>query len=134
MKTKMTPGKRPEYEIKWDTAGLFKVGQVIPDSQYNSVKEEYDLRMKEWDGDDKTPGEGIFHISGRKRDAIKSFLEEKRYVITSEYFHYAIRARGKNVDPLAISLKTRELGLKLLWVRVIGKSGPDRDPERRRLR
>jgi hypothetical protein len=126
------PKKRPEYEIKWDTAGLFTVGQMIPDSQYNSVKEEYDLRLKEWDGDEKTPGEGTFHISGRKRDAIKGFLEEKRYVITSEYFHYSIRARGKKVDPLTISLKIRELGLKFLWVHVIGETGPDRDPGRRR--
>jgi hypothetical protein len=127
------PKIRPEYEIKWDTAVLFPVGQVVPDSQYNSVKEEYDLRMKEWDGDEKTKGDGIFHISGSKRDAIKSFLEEKRYVITPEYFHYSIRARGKNVDPLAISLKIRELGLKFLWVHVIGETGPDRDPGRRRL-
>jgi hypothetical protein len=125
------PRKRPEFDIKWDTAGLFTIGQVIPVSRYNSVKEEYDLRMKEWDGDDKTPGEGIFHISGSKRDAIRGFLEEKRYVITPEYFHYAVRARGKNVDPTAISKRIQEQGLKFLWVHVIGETGPESDSGRR---
>jgi hypothetical protein len=120
----VSPKKRPEYEIRRDTAGVFTVGEIIPDSRYNSIKEEYDLRVKEWDGDDKTPG-GVVHISGQKRDAIKSFLEEKRYVITSEYYHYVIRARGKKVDPESISLKIRELGLKFLWVHVIGETGPD---------
>jgi hypothetical protein len=118
---RVTPPKRPEYEIKWDTAGLFNVGQIITDSRYDSVKEDYDIRMKEWDGSEK-----ILHISGRKRDAIKGFLEERRYSITSEYYHYHVRGRGKNVDPMAISLKIQELGLKFLWVRVIGETGPDR--------
>jgi hypothetical protein len=117
----VSPKKRPEYEIKWDTAGVFRFGEIIPDSRYNSIKEEYDLRVKEWDGDDKTPG-GVVHISGRKRDAIKGFLEERRYVITSEYYHYVIRARGKKVDLESISLKIRELGLKFLWVHVTGET------------
>ena len=57
---------------------------------------------------------------------MKGFLEERRYVITSEYYHYTVRARGKKVDPTAISLKIQELGLKFLWVHVIGGTGPDR--------
>jgi hypothetical protein len=120
------PKKRPEYKIISDTDGLFSVGEMIPDSQYNAVKEKYDIRMKEWEGSEKTPGEGIIHISGQKRDTIKGFLEERRYVIAKEFYHFAVRARGKSVDPVAISLKIRELGLKFLWVRVIGESGPER--------
>jgi hypothetical protein len=118
--------KRHEYEIKGDTACHFNVGQIITDSQYDSVKEDYDIRMKEWDGESQQTGENIFHISGRKRDMIKRFLEERRYAITSEYYHYSIRARGKKVEPTVISLKIQELGLKFLWVRVIGETGPDR--------
>jgi hypothetical protein len=117
----VTPKKRPEYEIKGDSAGHFTVGQIITGSQYDPVKEDYEIRMKEWDG-----SEIFLHISGRKRDTIKSFLEEKRYAITSEYYHYNVRARGKNLDPTAISMKVQELGLKFLWVHVIGETGPER--------
>ena len=126
----MTPAKRSEYEVQWDTAGLFRIGQIITDLQYDSVKEEYDIRMKDWADDGQQTGEGIVHISGGKRDAIKSFLEERRYVITPEYYHYSVRARGKKVDPTAISLKIQELGLKFLWVHVVGGTGPDRAPGR----
>ncbi len=122
----MTPKKRSEYEIKGDSTGHFTVGQIITDSQYDLVKEDYDIRMKEWDGDDKQKSSGILHISGRKRDAIKSFLEERRYAITSEYYHYIVRARGKKVDPIVISSKIQELGLKFLWVHVIVETGADR--------
>jgi hypothetical protein len=120
------PKKRPDYEILCDTIGLFSVREIIPDSRYNTVKEKYDIRMKEWDGSEKTKDEGIVHISGQKRDKIKGFLEEKRYIITPEFYHYAVRARGKNVDPVAISVKIRELGFKFLRVRVIGENGPER--------
>jgi len=120
------PKKRPDYETLCDTGGLFSVGQIIPDSQYNTVKENYDIRLKEWDGSGNSVDEGIVHISGQKRDAIKRFLEEKRYVITPEYYHFAVRARGKKVDPVAISMKIRELGGKFLWVRVIGEIRPER--------
>ena len=122
----MRPKKRPDYEILFDTGGLFSVGEILPGSRYNAVKETYDIRLKEWDGSGNSADEGIVHISGQKRDAIKGFLEEKRYVITPEYYHYAVRARGKKVDPTAISMKIRELGLKFLWVRVIGENGPER--------
>ena len=120
----MTPRKRPEYTIQFDTAGTFSTGQVIPDVLYDSVKEGYDIRLKVWDG-------GIVQVSGQKRVAIKSFLEEKRYAITSEYYHYSIRARGKAIDPAVISEKVRGLGLKLLWVRVIGETAPREDHGRR---
>jgi hypothetical protein len=116
----VTPAKKPEYEVQWDTAGLFRIGQIITGSHYDSVKEDYDIRMKDWAGDGQQTGEGIVHISGGKRHAIKGFLEERRYAITSEYYHYVVRARGKKVDPTSISLKIRELGLKFLWVHVIG--------------
>jgi hypothetical protein len=116
----VTRRKRPEYEIKLDSSGTFGTGQIIPDIRYNAVKEDYDVRLKEWD-------EGVLQISGGKRDAIKSFLEENRYVITSEYYHYVVRARGKKADPVAISVKVRMLGLKFLWVRVIGEAGPGED-------
>jgi len=114
----MAPRKRPDYEIKLDTTGAFSDGQVIPDTRYDSAKEDYAIRLKEWEN-------GILQISGGKRDAIKSFLEENRYVITAEYYHYSVKARGKKADPVAISEKVRNLGLKFLWVRVIGESGPD---------
>ena len=123
---RVTPKNRPEYEIKGDSAGHYTVGQIITDSRYISVKEDYDIRMKDWVGEDKQTGDGIVHISGRKRDAIKSFMEERRYAITPEYYHYIVRARGKKVDLTVTSLKARELGLKFLWVRVIGETGPDR--------
>jgi len=99
---------------------------MIPDSRYNAAKENYDIRLKEWAGSEKTTGEGTIHISGQKRDAIKSFLEERRYVTTPEFYHYVLRARGKKVDPAPISLKIRQLGFKFLWVRVIGESDPGR--------
>lgn len=123
----VTPRKESEYEIKEDTAGHFSAGEIIPDSRYNSVKEDYDIRLKEWAG-----SETIVQISGRKRDLIKSFLEEKRYALTAEYYHYNVRARGKNIDPMAISLKIQQLGLKFLRVQVIGESGPDCDSGKRR--
>jgi hypothetical protein len=116
----MTPRKRPEYEVQVDTVGTYSAGQVIPDVVYDSVKEGYDIRLKVWDG-------GTVQISGQKRDMIKSFLEEKRYVITSEHYHYLIRTRGKKTDPSPICQKVRELGLKLLSVRVIGELVPDED-------
>ncbi len=116
----MAPRKRPDYEIKLDTADTFDTGQIIPDIRYNAIKEDYDIRLKEWD-------EGVLQISGGKRDAIKSFLEEKRYVITAEYYHYRVRARGKKADPAPISQKVQKLGLKFLWVRVIGETGPGED-------
>lgn len=117
---RLTLTKRPEYEIKGDSAGHFNVGQIITDFQYDSVKEDYDIRIKEWDGDEK-----IIHISGRKRDLMKGFLEERRYVLTSEYYHYCVRSRGKKVDPVAISLKIHELGLRYLRVHIIGGTGPN---------
>ena len=118
----MAPKKRPEYEITTDTAGHFSAGEIIPDSRYNAVKEDYDIRLKEWAG-----SETIVQISGRKRDLITSFLEERRYAITAEYFHYSVRARGKNVDTVAISQKVQGLGLKFLYVRVIGETCPGGD-------
>ncbi len=115
--------KRPDYEICRDTTGTFETGQVISGLQYDVGKEGYDIRMKVWDG-------GILQISGRKREAILSFLEEKRYVITPEYYHYHVRARGKNPDPSLISEKVQALGLKFLGVRVIGETIPDEDRKR----
>jgi hypothetical protein len=126
------PTGKPEYEVKWDTLSHFSTGQVITGSQYGSVKEEYDIRMKDW-----TPSQpavdGIYHISGGKRDQIKRFLEEKRYVVTTEYYHYILRAQGKKVDPLAISQKIQGMGLKFIWVHVIGETGPERAPRKMRL-
>jgi len=126
--------KRPDYEIHLDTTGIFETGQIIPDSRYNSVKEDYEIRLKDWPGDSLHPGEGIVHLSGRRRDLIKGFLEEKRYVITLEFYHYSVRARGKSVDPQVISQKIQELGVKFLWVHVIGETGPDSGSETRRSR
>jgi hypothetical protein len=123
---------KPGYEVKWDTLSHFATGQVITGPQYGSVKEEYDIRMKDW-----TPAQpaidGIYHISGGKRDQIKRFLEEKRYVVTTEYYHYILRAQGKKVDPLAISQKAQDMGLKFIWVHVVGETGPDRAPRKMRL-
>ncbi len=119
----LAPRKRPEYEICRYTTGTFEAGQVVPGLQYDLGKEGYDIRLKEWDG-------GILHISGRKRETILSFLEEKRYVITPEYYHYRVRARGKNPDPLLIAEKVQALGLRFLWVRVIGETIPREDRER----
>jgi hypothetical protein len=114
----VTPRKRPEYEIQFDSTGAYSIGQVIPDSRYGSGKEDYEIRMKVWDG-------GGLQVSGRSRDAIRSFLDEKRYAFTSEYYHYNVRARGKAIDPVCISQKVQELGLKFLWVRVMGEMAPD---------
>ncbi|MDD1693999.1 MAG: hypothetical protein LUQ71_04680 [Methanoregula sp.] len=128
----VTPAGKPEYEVKWDTLAHFSTGQVITGSQYGLVKEEYDIRMKDW-----TPGQpagdGIFHMSGGKREQIKRFLEEKRYVVTTEYYHYILRAQGKKVDPIAISQKIQEMGLKFIWVHAVGEKGPDRTPRKMRL-
>jgi hypothetical protein len=126
----VTPKKRPEYQIKYDSAGIFTVGQIIPDSRYNMVKEDYDIRMKEWDGGGQHAGEGIVQISGGKRDFVKAFLEEKRFAVASEYYHYTVRARGKKIDPGSISQKVQEMGLKFLWVHVIGESVPDENRRR----
>lgn len=126
-----TPAGKTEYEVKWDTLGHFSPGQLITGSQYGPVKEEYDIRMKDWTP--APPGDGIFHISGGKRDQIKRFLEEKRYVVTSEYYHYIIRAQGKKVDPVVISQKCQDMGLKFIWVHVVGETGPDRAPKKMRL-
>jgi hypothetical protein len=128
-----SPAGKPEYEVKWDTLGHFSTGQVITGSRYGSVKEEYDVRMKDWDGTALSGGDGIFHISGGKREFIKRFLEEKRYVVTSEYYHYILRGRGKKVDPTAISQKIQDMDLKFIWVHVVGKAGPDRAPRKVRL-
>jgi hypothetical protein len=119
----MAPKKRSEYEITGDSAGIFSTGEIIPDSKYDSLKEDYDIRLKDWD-------DGTLQVSGRKRDLIKGFLEEKRFAITSEYYHYQVRARGKNMDPAPILLKIRELGMKFLWVRVIGEKSPDGNPKK----
>lgn len=119
----MAPRKRPDYEIKLDTAGTFSIGQIIPDIRYDAAKEDYDIRLKEWD-------EGVVQVSGGKRELIRSFLEEKRYVVTPEYYHYIVRARGKNVDSAVISQKVTELGLKFLWARVIGEM-PSEEGRRR---
>lgn len=119
----MATRKRPDYTIQLDTAGTFEAGQIIPDIRYDAVKEDYAIRLKEWD-------EGILQISGGKRDAILSFLEENRYVITAEYYHYSVKARGKKPDPMAISQKVQKMGLKFLWVRVIGETAPRGDRER----
>jgi hypothetical protein len=126
------PKVRPEYEVRGDTRGHFSTGQMITRSQYAAVKEEYDIRMKDWSGAGQPAGDGIFHISGGKRDQIKRFLEERRYVVTSEYYHYIVRAQGKKVDPLAISRAIQEKGLKYIWVHVTGETGPDREPRKTR--
>ena len=126
----VTPAGKTEYEVRWDNLDRFSPGQVITGAQYGPVKEEYDIRMKDWTP--APPGEGIYHISGGKRDRIKKFLEEKRYVVTSEYFHYILSARGKKVDPVVISQKIHEMGLKFIWVHVTGGTGPDREPRKMR--
>ncbi|PKG31058.1 hypothetical protein, partial [Methanoregula sp.] len=121
------PAGKPEYEVQWDTLSHFSTGQILTGSQYRSVKEEYDIRLKDW-APSQPANDGIYHISGGKRDQIKRFLEEKRYVVTTEHFHYIIRARGKKVDPLAILQKIQDMGQKFIWVHVIGETGPDRAP------
>jgi|SRR5208337_3419336 len=126
-----SPGQ-PEYEVKKDTLGHFSTGQIITGSHYGSVKEEYDVRMKDWAGNSQPRGDMIYHISGGKRDQIKRFLEENRYVVTSEYYHYIVRAPGKRVDPVAILLKAQNMGLKCLWVHAVGETGPDRAPRKMR--
>lgn len=126
------PTGKPEYEVKWDTLSHFSTGQILTGSQYRSVKEEYDIRLKDW-APSQPAVDGIYHISGGKRDQIKRFLEEKRYVVTTEYYHYIVRAQGKKVDPLAISQKIQGMGLKFIWVHAIGETGPDRAPRKMRL-
>jgi hypothetical protein len=127
----VSPAGKPEYEVKWDTLGRFSTEQVITGSAYGAVKEEYDVRMKDWDG--PSGGDAIFHLSGGKRDQVKRFLEEKRYVVTSEFYHYIIRAQGKKVDPVMISKKIQDMGLKFIWVHVAGQAGPDKTPRKMRL-
>jgi hypothetical protein len=129
----VTPPGKPAYEVKWDTLGRFSLGQEITGSEYSSVKEEYDVRMKDWAGAASSGGDGIYHVSGGKRDQVKRFLEEKRYVVTSEYYHYIIRAQGKQVDPVMISRKIQDMGLKFIWVHVAGQAGPDKTPRKMRL-
>jgi hypothetical protein len=129
----VSPAGKPAYEVKWDTLGRFTPGQEITGSEYGSVKEEYDVRMKDWTGAGLASGDGIYHISGGKRDQVKRFIEEKRYVVTSEFYHYIIRAQGKKVDPIAISRGIQDKGLKFIWVHVLGQAGPEKVPRRMRL-
>ena len=94
---------------------------------------EYDVRMKDWTGAGPSGGDGIYHISGGKRDQVKRFLEEKRYVVTTEFYHYIIRAQGKKVDPVMLSQKIQNMGLKFIWVHVAGQTGPEKALRKMRL-
>ena len=75
------PSSKPkgrEYEIKEDSVHLFSDGQIISESEYNSVRKNYDIRMKYWDGNSEHRGKGVSHISGQKRELIKDFLDKRK--------------------------------------------------------
>ena len=125
--THVTATRKPNdrvYEIKEDTAHQFSYGQKITEYEYSSVKKDYDIRMKYWDGNTQHLGKGVFHISGRKRELIKKFLEERAYQIKELKYHYYVTG---NVAWMVMSSEIQEIkDLKFLYVRVIGESGCDR--------
>lgn len=127
--SQVTATRKPKglvYEIKEDTVRRFSHGQKITQSEYNSVKKNYDIRMKDWVGDSQGLGKKIFFISGSKRDLIKDFLDERKYVITIQPHHYVVRGNGEKVTTLVIKDEIRKMGLKFLWIHVIGETGYDR--------
>ena len=124
------PSSKPkdrEYEIKEDSVHRFRIGQIITESEYNSVKEKYDIRMKYWDGNSQHLGNGVFHISGRKRELIKDFLDKRKYNVKELEYHYHVTGNGRKVAWLAMSMEIQEMKtVKFLYIRVVGESGYDR--------
>jgi hypothetical protein len=114
----------PVYEIKEDTTHRFSHGEKITESEYNSVRKDYDIRMKYWDGNTEHLGKGVFHISGQKREFIKKFLEDRGYLVKELKDHYHVTGK---VAWMAMSSEIQEIkGMKFLYVRVMGESGYDR--------
>ena len=120
------PSSKPkdcEYQIKEDFLHLFSPGQIISESEYTSVKKNYDIRMKYWDGQSQHLGKGVSHISGRKRKLIKHFLEEREYKVKELAYHYHVTGK---VAWMAMKTEIQEMkNVKFLYVIVIGESGYD---------
>ena len=125
--TQVTATRKPNnrsYEIKVDTVGRFSVGQKITESVYNSVKDDYDIRMKDWDGDSQHLGRIVFYISGRKRGLIKDFLDKRKYNVKELEYNYHITGK---VAWMAMSMEIQEMeNVKFLYIHVVGESGYDR--------
>ena len=128
--TQVTAKRKPKgfvYEIKEDSVHRFRIGQIITESKYNSVKEKYDIRMKCWDGNSQHLGNGVLHISGRKRELIKDFLDKRKYNVKELEYHYHVTGNGKKVAWRAMSMEIQEMKtVKFLYIRVVGESGYDR--------
>ena len=124
------PSSKPkgrEYEIKVDSAHKFSDGQIITESEYNSVKKNYDIRMKFWNGNSEHSGKGVSHISGQKRELIKDFLDKRKYNVKELAYHYHVTGNGKKVAWIAMSMEIQEMkNVKFLYIRVVGESGYDR--------
>jgi hypothetical protein len=115
--------KGREYEIKEDSIHQFSIGQIITESEYNSVKEKYDIRMKYWDGHSEHLGKGVSHISGQKRELIKDFLEIRKYKVKELKYHYHVTGK---VAWMAMSAEIKEMkNVKFIYIHVVGESGYD---------
>jgi len=120
------PSSKPkgrEYEIKVDSLRQFGVGQIISESEYNSVKDDYDIRMKDWDGHSEhlAAGKKIFYISGRKRELIKNFLVKRKYTVKELEHLYHITGK---IAWMVMSDEIQEMkNVKFLYIHVVGESG-----------
>jgi len=121
--------KGREYKIKWDSRQRFSNGRIISEDVYNSVKENYDIRIKSWIGDSLHIGKEVFYISGPKRELIKDFLVKRKYNVTENKYHYFVTGNGKNVAWMSMESEIQEMGnVKSIYIQVIGESGYDRAP------
>ncbi|MDO8873367.1 MAG: hypothetical protein Q7V05_11665 [Methanoregula sp.] len=122
------PTSKPEgreYEIKEDSIHQFSIGQIITESEYNSVKDDYDIRMKDWDGHSEhlAGAKKVFYISGRKRELIKDFLVKRKYNVKE--LEHLYHVTGK-IAWMAMSDEIQEMkNVKFIYIHVVGESGYD---------
>ena len=126
--SQVIPQSKPNgqvYEIKTDTTGRFGVGKKITESEYNSVKDDYDIRMKDWDGHSEhlAGAKKVFYISGRKRELIKDFLVKRKYNVKELEHLYHVTG---NIAWRAMSDEIQEMkNVKFIYIHVVGESGYD---------
>ncbi|MGD0080831.1 MAG: hypothetical protein ABSB80_09330 [Methanoregula sp.] len=111
--------KDPEkpYKVIVDDRHHFKDGGRISNSEYLKIKDEYDIRIKRWDGKLFEGSIKNYYLSGPGREAVKdiAFKEaetKKEYPLT--HFHIA----GNRIQPHNIVTEAHDNKLKVLWVDV----------------